>query len=550
MEPQADERSFSPAPAKSAPCQDAPGTATRQTARRSWRETLRDPTLLILIGMFLIGVGGMVWEIDRLKSSIVESTAVNDAAIHTKSLEVFRTLYTSEVVERVRPHGTPVRWDYDKEEGAIPLPATLSMEIGNRLGAEQQGGRARLFSDYPFPWRKDSATLDRFETEALQRLRERPDKPFYRFETVGGERVLRYATADLMRESCVDCHNTTPQSPKIDWKVGDVRGVLEVIHPLENVQVLADQRTRGSILLLATMTAGGIVALILVIARFRRIWGDLEDRVAARTADLAQSNTRLETEINERKEIAVALEQHASELERSNAELEQFAYAASHDLQEPLRTIRSYIQLLESRYADLLDADAKEFIGFASDGAARLQCMVHDLLAFSKVGTEELSLEIVDLGQIVDEVKQSLEAQIEESGAIIEAGELPPIRCSRNLFRQLFQNLIGNAIKFRGKEAPRIQVNATRSEDNRHLISIRDNGIGIDPKFADRVFQVFKRLHGPTQYPGSGIGLAICKKIVERHGGSIWVTSNQNQGSTFFIALPRNDADPTVSNDS
>ena len=235
--------------------------------------------------------------------------------------------------------------------------------------------------------------------------------------------------------------------------------------------------------------------------------------------------------------LTEALRQVTQELQRSNAELEQFAYVASHDLQEPLRMVTSYLQLLERRYKANLDQDASDFIAFAVDGAARMQTLIQDLLTYSRVGTRGASFEPTDCQTVVDQALQNLEVAIAESDAEVSSGPLPSLSADASQLAQLMQNLVGNAIKFRGESAPRVRIEATE-QDGDWLFSVQDNGIGIDPQYSDRIFQVFQRLHGIGQYPGTGIGLAVCKKIVERHHGTIWVESQPDAGATFFFTIP------------
>ncbi len=242
-------------------------------------------------------------------------------------------------------------------------------------------------------------------------------------------------------------------------------------------------------------------------------------------------------DITERIEAQKALEVTAAELQRSNTELEQFAYVASHDLQEPLRMVASYTQLLEKRYSDKLDQDAKEFIAYAVDGAKRMQRFINDLLEYSRVGTRGRPFEPVDSSAVVAQARQNLKVAVEESHASITMDELPNVSGDAVQLTQLFQNLIANAIKFRSKEPPAIHISAER-QDDAWLFSIRDNGIGIDPEFAERIFVIFQRLHTRDEYEGTGIGLSVCKKIVERHGGRIWVESEKGKGATFYLTIP------------
>ncbi len=249
---------------------------------------------------------------------------------------------------------------------------------------------------------------------------------------------------------------------------------------------------------------------------------------------------RLGRERNDLVKARRDLEQSVAELGRSNADLQQFAYVASHDLQEPLRMVSSYTQLLARRYKGKLDTDADEFIAFAVDGATRMQRLIQDLLAYSRVrtGGHQFKPTSVDaaLGYALDNLRHAMK----ESGAVVTHDSLPTVIGDEKQLAQLFQNLLSNAVKFRGEDQPRIHVSAKRT-DVEWLFSVRDNGIGLDAQYADRIFVIFQRLHNRQEYPGTGIGLAICKKIVERHGGRIWVESEPGKGATFYFTIRGNE---------
>lgn len=241
----------------------------------------------------------------------------------------------------------------------------------------------------------------------------------------------------------------------------------------------------------------------------RKLIDELERRVAERTRDLS----------------------------RANADLEKFAYAASHDLQEPLRTMANFAELLESRYADRLDADGREFIGYVVSGAHHMRKLVDDLLAYSRVDANAPPPVDVDCNAIVEELRNSLMAAIAESGAVIDCGRLHAVHGNPGQVKQLFSNLLTNAIKFRREEPPHIRIRSAR-EDDICIISVQDNGTGIPSKYLNRVFNMYERLHSAARYPGTGMGLALCKKIVERHHGRIWVESTEGSGSAFHFSLP------------
>ncbi|HEY3421329.1 MAG TPA: ATP-binding protein [Methanomassiliicoccales archaeon] len=231
------------------------------------------------------------------------------------------------------------------------------------------------------------------------------------------------------------------------------------------------------------------------------------------------------------------LEMRAKELSRSNKELEQFAYVASHDLKEPLRMVSSYLSLLEKRYKDRLDEEANEYIGFAVDGAQRMNDLVDGLLTYSRIDRSTTPFEQVDLEEVFQIATTNLEVSIRDSGTVLSHDVLPQVLGDRRQLIQLFQNLMSNALKFQNGNVPQVQV-SSQAEGKDWRISIKDNGIGISPEHSERIFQMFRRLHTRDEYPGNGMGLAISKKIVERHGGRIWFESEPNKGTTFIFTIP------------
>ena len=267
----------------------------------------------------------------------------------------------------------------------------------------------------------------------------------------------------------------------------------------------------------------------LVIANIELVFQNEEK--AKRAAELVIANKELVFQNGEKVK-------RAKELENANRDLEQFAYVASHDLQEPLRMITSYTQLLERRYKDKLDQDANDYIHFVVDGAIRMQKLLIDIRDFSRLSTHSQAFEQVDTKTIAGQAISNLQQLISENAALIAIDDLPLIHADEMQILQVFQNLIENAIKFKKKtELPKIHISSTRQK-NRYKFSVADNGIGIEMQYHDRVFTIFQRLHSVKHYPGTGIGLSICKRIVERHGGTIWFESTVNEGTTFYFTIP------------
>jgi len=293
--------------------------AIRLVVSRAWHagvQLLYERTILVLTILFCAGGAITLWHLSRLSSNLIQSAALEGTGWYSEALTEFSTLYTSEVVTRLQASGIEATHEYRAKTGAIPLPPTLTMELGKSINAKGYGLQVRLYSDYPFPWRKDGGPKDQFEREALQYLRQHPDQSFIRFEDFRGLPSLRYATADRLRASCVSCHNTHPDSPKTDWKEGDVRGVLEVIRPLDVIVAQTHEGLQGTFTLLGVMSALGLSGIGLVVGRLRRTSVELEQQVENRTAalrerttDLAQTNAELQREITERQQAEAALRQ-------------------------------------------------------------------------------------------------------------------------------------------------------------------------------------------------------------------------------------------------
>lgn len=286
---------------------------------------------------------------------------------------------------------------------------------------------------------------------------------------------------------------------------------------------------RTSLRTRVVIITGNALAVLLLLSA-----GIVVQREMVRRKDAEDEIRLLNVDLERRVE---ELAKSMKDLARSNSELQQFAYVASHDLQEPLRMVASFTQLLGKRYKEKLDDDARDFINYAVDGATRMQTLITDLLSYSRVGTQGKPLESTQCDEVLDRVLSNFKLAVKESGAVITRDPLPTVMADALQLGQLFQNLIANAIKFHGEGSPSVHVSAERRGGDWE-ISVRDNGIGISQEYADRIFVIFQRLHTKTEYPGTGIGLAICKKIAERHGGRIWVEPSPGGGSTFRFSIP------------
>ncbi len=302
-----------------------------------------------------------------------------------------------------------------------------------------------------------------------------------------------------------------------------------------------------TVLLLALgLRAAAIRPLNRLAAQVRRVAdGDFEHEVTVRgprevtnlAADVNTMRERILDELSATKQANAILQDHTTELQRSNSELEQFAYVASHDLQEPLRKVASFSQLLQRRYAGQLDARADQYIEFAVDGAKRMQALINDLLAYSRVGRSDREPALVSSDAALTQARANLAEQIEETGATIETGHLPLVLAELPLLIAVFQNLLSNALKFSGGKPPRVVITVRRDEPF-WLFSFSDNGIGIDPEYAERIFVIFQRLHERNAYAGTGIGLAMTRKIIENFGGRIWLDTAFTGGTRFCFTLP------------
>jgi signal transduction histidine kinase/DNA-binding response OmpR family regulator len=495
-----------------------------------WRFLQQRPLLLLAV-LAILGGGILLWHLSRLSSDLVKTTALQDAAQYSEAIAEFRTLYTTEVVERAQGHGIEVAHDYDQKKGAIPLPATLSLLLGQKIGARQSGAETHLYSPYPFPSRKDQGGLrDHFAEEAWAELQRNPGEPFYRFEEVQGRPALRYATADRMQAACVRCHNNHPDSPKKDWKVGDVRGVLEVDLPLDRVQAATRAGLQGTFWLLAALLLAGLSVLGLVLGRLRRT-----------ATDLADLNQSLERRIAERTEEARRLKEEAEQASRAKS---AFLANMSHEIRTPMNAVIGMTGLLLDTP---LTAEQRDFAQVIRASGDSLLDVINDVLDFSKIesGRLELEQQPFDLPECVEASLELLAVRAAEKGLelayLIEPHTPLTLVGDAARLRQVLVNLVGNAVKFTPHGEVFVSVSSGPAAGGRHELhfAVRDTGIGIPPDRMDRLFRAFSQVDSSTtrRYGGTGLGLAISKCFAEAMGGRMWAESEVGRGTTFHFTL-------------
>jgi signal transduction histidine kinase/ActR/RegA family two-component response regulator len=486
--------------------------------------------------VLLMALGLTAWQVSRVQNELLQETAIHNASLYSEAIAEFRSVYTSEVVARVTAHGITAAHDYEARDGTIPLPATLSMTLGERIATHHSGAAARLYSPHPFPWRRESGGLrDAFAVEAWEQLTQSPDSAYHRIEEGGAVPVLRYAVADRMRESCVGCHNSHPKSPKADWQIGDVRGVLEISYPMEGLSKEAQMGVMRPFWTLAGVSTVAFLALGLVLRRLRK----LPDELAERALVAEKERGNLASQLHQAQKVET---------------VGTLAGGIAHDFNNLLTPIRGYLDL---SIENLPRGDAmRQDLEAALTATERARDLVRRILTFSR--QSEPHLEAIDLQTTIDEVLALMRASLPSSVVIrttIEEG------CSRILgdsaqLQQVLLNVFTNAgYAMEGNGVIELTLSMVdvdpREADARPGLhegpyvrtTIRDSGSGMDRATLARIFDPFF-----TTKPvgaGTGLGLSVAHGIVSSHGGDIVVNSEPGAGTTVDIYLPATDDAPT-----
>ena len=580
--------------------------------------TLPNGTLLLFALLFCATMVGILVHLSHLSNDLIRYTALKDAELLSKSLTEVRTLYTREVVSaldaqhehagptypttddhtpgRATPRKNPhfkiqATHDYDPAKGTIPLPATFSMELAERIGRKTSGVHVRLYSDYPFPWRTNAGPRDDFEQRALAELRNNPTEPYYSFEHFQGRPSLRYATADIMRDSCVKCHNTHDDSPKTDWNVGDVRGVLQVIRPLDDVAAETRAGLRETMLIMVSASIVGLTILGLVLSRLRRSAQSIREanrRLAGantsletKTKDLQRKQDELTTALvtldkkNEELAAANAVADHANtalrnradELDKArkaalnimqdieaarqqadaaNTSKTQFLANMSHEIRTPMTAILGYTELLVD--PDQSPNDRLDCIQTIRRNGEHLLTIINDILDLSKVEAGKMHVENIrcNPAQIIADVRSLMGARAAGKNLTLTTQYLTPIptsiRTDPTRLRQILVNLVGNAIKFTeaGGVTITCQVHTpTHDHEPKLRIDVIDTGIGIAPEKINKLFHPFTQADTSMtrRFGGTGLGLAISKRLAQMLGGDVTVDSTPGQGSTISVTI-------------
>ena len=486
------------------------------------RRPIQALSILACFGFVLI-----VIQFSSIAEKIRYSTALKSAEAYSSAMSTIRDYYSSEIVPRARKGGVTVTHNYADDAGAIPIPATLSIELGERVSHSSTGGRFRFYSSFPFSWRKGGGARDAFEADALKALAGGKTAQFVRVELIDGEPVLRYAAPVLMGESCVACHNTNPDSPKIDWKVGDVRGVQSVQVPLPALSIADTYQQFG---LYVFMVLGVVTALWLFAFLLRRL-----NRVVAQERSLLDASTLRNEELQLAKTAA----------EQANHSKSEFLANISHELRTPLNAINGFSEAMLSHvHGPMQNTHYEEYVRDIRESGGQLLDLINILLDLSKIeaGKYELYEEEIDVQVVISAAMRLVSGQARATNIRLKTrrpADLPRLYADERALRQIVLNLLANAVKF-SSEGGKVLIVADIDADGSFLLAVADTGIGIDEDDIQRVMLPFERANASQirKTEGAGLGLPLVASLVRLHGGVIKIDSILGQGTTVLIRFP------------